>query len=118
MGCHALLQEIFLTKGSNLGLLHCRRILYRLSHPGNSYRLCGWLLWPGAGGRLWEAGGSPLLRAVWEVMRHPPPPPPGPGLPRNLPSDSPHALAGETEHLSSQLDSFLGSLGGGITFSS
>ena len=27
--CHALLQGIFPTQGSNLGLLHCRRILYR-----------------------------------------------------------------------------------------
>ena len=27
-----LLQGIFLTQGSNLGLLHCRRILYHLSH--------------------------------------------------------------------------------------
>ena len=25
MGCHSLLQGIFLTQGSNLGLLHCRR---------------------------------------------------------------------------------------------
>ena len=30
----ALLQ-IFLTQGSNLGLLHCRQILYCLSHQGN-----------------------------------------------------------------------------------
>ena len=28
VGCHTLLQEIFLTQGSNLGLLHCRQILY------------------------------------------------------------------------------------------
>ena len=26
--CHFLLQGIFLTQGSNLGLLHCRQILY------------------------------------------------------------------------------------------
>ena len=32
MGCHFLLQEIFLTQGSNPGLLHCRRILYHLSY--------------------------------------------------------------------------------------
>ena len=32
VGCHALLQGIFPTQGSNPGLLHCRRILYRLSH--------------------------------------------------------------------------------------
>ena len=28
VSCHALLQEIFLTQESNLGLLHCRHILY------------------------------------------------------------------------------------------
>ena len=28
VGCHALLQGIFLTQGSNPGLLHCRQILY------------------------------------------------------------------------------------------
>ena len=35
MGCHALLQGIFLTQGSNLGLLYCRQILYCLSHQGS-----------------------------------------------------------------------------------
>ena len=33
--CHALLQGIFPTQGSNLGLPHCRRILYCLSHQGS-----------------------------------------------------------------------------------
>ena len=28
VGCPFLLQEIFLTQGSNPGLLHCRQILY------------------------------------------------------------------------------------------
>ena len=31
VGCHALLQGIFPTQGSNPGLLHCRQILYNLS---------------------------------------------------------------------------------------
>ena len=31
VGCHALLQGIFPTQGSSLGLLHCRQILHRLS---------------------------------------------------------------------------------------
>ena len=35
VGC--LLQGIFLTQGSNLGLPHCRRILYHLSHQGSPY---------------------------------------------------------------------------------
>ena len=30
--CHSLLQSIFLTQGSNPGLLHCRQILYPLSY--------------------------------------------------------------------------------------
>ena len=34
VGCHALLQEIFLTQGSNPVLLHCRQILKLLSHQG------------------------------------------------------------------------------------
>ena len=32
VGWHFLLQGIFPTQGSNLGLLHCRQMLYRLSH--------------------------------------------------------------------------------------
>ena len=32
VGCHALLQGIFPTQGSNPGLPHCRRILYLLSY--------------------------------------------------------------------------------------
>ena len=32
VGCHSLLQGIFLTQGSNPGLLLCRQILYCLSH--------------------------------------------------------------------------------------
>ena len=34
VGCHLLLQEIFLTQGLNLGLLHCRQTLYHRSHWG------------------------------------------------------------------------------------
>ena len=32
VGCHFLLQGIFLTQGSNPHLLHCGQILYCLSH--------------------------------------------------------------------------------------
>ena len=35
VGCHFLLQGIFLAQGSNSGLLHCTWILYRLSHQGS-----------------------------------------------------------------------------------
>ena len=34
VGSHSLLQGIFSTQGSNPGLLHCRQILYHLSHQG------------------------------------------------------------------------------------
>ena len=36
VSCRFLLQGIFLTQGLNLGLLHCRQILYWLSHQGSS----------------------------------------------------------------------------------
>ena len=41
VGCHALLQGIFLAQESNQGLLHCRQILYQLSYQGNPHM---WLL--------------------------------------------------------------------------
>ena len=34
VSCHSFCQGIFLTQGSNLGLLHCRQILYCLSLKG------------------------------------------------------------------------------------
>ena len=39
VGSHSFLQRIFLTQGSNLGLPHCRQILYCLSHQGRPKRL-------------------------------------------------------------------------------
>ena len=35
VGCHSLLQGIFPTQVLNPGLLHCRKILYCLSHQGS-----------------------------------------------------------------------------------
>ena len=35
VGCHSLPQGIFLSRESNPGLLHCRQILYNLSHQGS-----------------------------------------------------------------------------------
>ena len=35
VGCHCLLQRIFLTQGSNPGLPQCKQILYHLSHQGS-----------------------------------------------------------------------------------
>ena len=39
MGCHFLLQGIFLTQESNPGLLHCGQALYPLSHQGSPHLL-------------------------------------------------------------------------------
>ena len=39
VGCHSLLQAIFLTQGSNPGLLHCRQILYCLSHQKSPFSI-------------------------------------------------------------------------------
>ena len=41
MGCHTLFLGIFPTQGSNSGLPHCRRILYRLSHLGSPIHFMG-----------------------------------------------------------------------------
>ena len=38
VGSLSLLQQIFLTQESNLGLLHCRQVLYQLSYQGNPLR--------------------------------------------------------------------------------
>ena len=35
VGCYFLLQGIFPIQGSNLGLLHCRQVVYHLSHQGS-----------------------------------------------------------------------------------
>ena len=43
VGCHFLFQEIFLIWGLNLGFLHCRQILYRLSHLGSL--MTDWIGW-------------------------------------------------------------------------
>ena len=45
VGCHAILQGIFPTQGLDPGLLHCRRILYCLSHQW-SPRILEWVAYP------------------------------------------------------------------------
>ena len=64
VGCHALLQGIFLTQGSSPGLLHCRQILNHLSHQG-SPTILQWVAYP-TPGILPNAGiepESPALKA-------------------------------------------------------
>ena len=45
VGNLSLLQGIFPTQGLNPGLLHCRQILYQLSHRG-SPRILEWVVYP------------------------------------------------------------------------
>ena len=52
VGCHALLQGIFPTQGSNPGLPHYRRILFQLSHQG-SPRILEWVAIPFSSGSSW-----------------------------------------------------------------
>ena len=40
VGSHSLLPGVFPTEGLNPGLLHCRRILYHLSHQGDTTKSC------------------------------------------------------------------------------
>ena len=49
VGSLSLLQGIFPTQGLNPGLLHCRRILYQLSHKG-SPRVLEWVTYPFSSG--------------------------------------------------------------------
>ena len=69
---HFLLQGIFLTQGLNLGLTHCRQILYQLSHQGRlrsgikptSLTLEMWSL------NHWttrEVPGIPTLEIIWKI---------------------------------------------------
>ena len=45
VGRVSLLQGIFPMEGSKPGLLHCRQILYQLSHQGSS-RILEWVAYP------------------------------------------------------------------------
>ena len=52
VGSLSLLQGIFPTQGSNPNLLHCRQILYQLSHKG-SPRILEWVAYPFSSGSSW-----------------------------------------------------------------
>ena len=64
MGSLSLLQGIFPSQGSNPGLLHCRRILYQLSHKGSPRKL-EWVVYPFSSGssRPRNRNGFPALQA-------------------------------------------------------
>ena len=63
VGCHAVLQRIFPTLGSNPGFPHCRKILYQLSHQG-SPRILEWTAYPFSRGSSWPRNRtrSPVLQ--------------------------------------------------------
>ena len=52
VGTHSLLQGIFPTQGSNPSLLHCRQILYQLSHK-ESPRILEWIAYSFSSGSSW-----------------------------------------------------------------
>ena len=52
VGSFSLLQGIFPKQGLNLGLPHCRQILYQLSHKG-SPRILEWVAYPFFRGSSW-----------------------------------------------------------------
>ena len=52
VGSLSLLQGIFPAQGSNSGLLHCRWILYRLSHKGSPRKL-EWVAYPFSSRSSW-----------------------------------------------------------------
>ena len=52
VGSLSHLQGIFPTQGSNAGLLHCRQILYQLSHKG-SPRILEWIAYPFSSRPYW-----------------------------------------------------------------
>ena len=73
--CHAPLQGIFPTQGSNPGLLHCRQVLNRLNHQW-SPRILKWVAYPFSRGAFRPrnrtrvsciAGGFFTSWATWEA---------------------------------------------------
>ena len=67
VGCHALLQGIFPTQGSNPGLPQCRQILYSLNHH-NKYNKCCLYLYQAKGRYIRKAQQhlkhSPLVKEL------------------------------------------------------
>ena len=63
VGSLSLLQRIFPTQESNQGLLHCRWILYQLSHKGTP-RILEWVAYPFSSRSSWSRNrtGFPALQ--------------------------------------------------------
>ena len=54
--CHFLFQGIFPIHGLNLGILHCRQILYHLSHKGRRMSEKKWVFIKGSHDAPWGVG--------------------------------------------------------------
>ena len=65
VGCHA--QRIFLTQGLNPSLLHCRRILYCLSHQGSS-RILEWVAYPFSSGSCSHIAGRFSIVSLFPIF--------------------------------------------------
>ena len=61
VGSLSFLQGIFPTQGSNPGLLHCRQILYQLSHKGCP-RTLEWVAYPFSRGSSWSRNWTRVSR--------------------------------------------------------
>ena len=77
VSCHALLQGIIPTQGSNPGLPHCRWIFYNLSHQGSS-RILEWVACPFSRGTSWPRNWirvsciADRFLAIWATREAPP----------------------------------------------
>ena len=67
VGSLSLLQGIFPTQGSNPGLLHCRWILYQLSHKG-SPRILEWVAYPFSSGSSSPRNRTGVSRTVGRLF--------------------------------------------------
>ena len=68
VGCHFLLQGLFMTQGSNPGFLHCRQIFYHLSHEGSPINQPTTVFLPAefhGQRRAWR-----LQSMAWQTVRH------------------------------------------------
>ena len=63
VGSHSLLQGIFPTQGSNLGLLHCRQILYHLSHQRSPGAIKNGVEWSGSRSVVSDSFATPWTAA-------------------------------------------------------
>ena len=70
MASPSLLQGIFPTQGSNLGLMHCRQILYHLSHPGAQRAISEETSKRVENGCIWELESSVRQGLLYLVIGH------------------------------------------------